>query len=59
MNTTHELVTNPVCGMKVDSGTAKGGTLVHAGETFYFCNSRCREKFTWSASGEALRLAYS
>ena len=40
-----DLVTDPVCGMKIDPATAKGGSLVHAGETFYFCGPRCKEKF--------------
>ncbi len=37
--------TDPVCGMKIDPQTARGGSLVHGGETFYFCNPRCKEKF--------------
>jgi len=39
------LVRDPVCGMQVDPRTARGGSLVHAGETIYFCSPRCREKF--------------
>ena len=31
--------------MRVDPKTARGGSLIHAGETIYFCNPRCREKF--------------
>jgi len=38
-------VTDPVCGMLIDAGTARGGSHAHAGQTFYFCNPRCREKF--------------
>jgi len=38
-------VTDPVCGMVIDAGTARGGSHAHAGQTFYFCNPRCREKF--------------
>jgi Cu+-exporting ATPase len=38
-------VTDPVCGMKIDPAAAKGGSFVHAGETFYFCSPRCKEKF--------------
>jgi YHS domain-containing protein len=34
---------DPVCGMKVDPGTEL--TLVHEGETLYFCSQKCREKF--------------
>ncbi len=35
---------DPVCGMKVDPLSAKH-RAVHAGETYYFCAARCREKF--------------
>ncbi|HKO91156.1 MAG TPA: heavy metal translocating P-type ATPase [Polyangiaceae bacterium] len=38
-------VSDPVCGMQVDPSTARGGSHEHAGQTFYFCNPRCREKF--------------
>jgi Cu+-exporting ATPase len=31
--------------MKVDPATAKGGSHVHAGKTYWFCNPRCRERF--------------
>jgi len=41
-----ELVTDPVCGMKVNPASAKGGVFLHAGEAYYFCNPRCREKFS-------------
>ena len=40
-----ELVTDPVCGMKVNPATAKGGSLEHAGQTFWFCSPRCKDKF--------------
>jgi P-type Cu+ transporter len=36
---------DPVCGMDVVPGAAKGGSLEHGGQTFHFCNPRCREKF--------------
>ncbi|MBI1818120.1 MAG: heavy metal translocating P-type ATPase [Deltaproteobacteria bacterium] len=36
---------DPVCGMKVNRVAPKGGTHEHAGQTYYFCNPRCREKF--------------
>ncbi len=39
------LVTDPVCGMRIDPRAARGGSVEHAGETIYFCNPRCREKF--------------
>jgi Cu+-exporting ATPase len=37
--------TDPVCGMKVDPKTAKGGSADHEGRTYYFCNPKCRERF--------------
>jgi P-type Cu+ transporter len=37
--------TDPVCGMKVDPKTAKGGSVDHEGQTYYFCGPRCRERF--------------
>jgi Cu+-exporting ATPase len=39
------LATDPVCGMKVDPTMARGGSHEHAGKTYHFCNSRCRERF--------------
>ncbi|MDY7229844.1 heavy metal translocating P-type ATPase [Hyalangium rubrum] len=38
-------VKDPVCGMLVDPHTAKGGSHVHEGHTYFFCNPKCREKF--------------
>jgi Cu+-exporting ATPase len=35
---------DPVCGMSVDPATAKH-KAAHGGRTYYFCSSRCREKF--------------
>ncbi len=35
---------DPVCGMDVNPETAKA-TLGHAGKTFYFCSSRCAQRF--------------
>jgi Cu+-exporting ATPase len=37
-------VKDPVCGMTVDPQTAKH-RHEHAGQTYYFCAARCREKF--------------
>ncbi len=37
-------VKDPVCGMMVDPATAKH-QAEHAGERYFFCNPRCREKF--------------
>jgi Cu+-exporting ATPase len=42
---TVERVTDPVCGMKVNPQTAKGGSAEHEGVTYYFCAARCRERF--------------
>jgi Cu+-exporting ATPase len=42
---TSGLVTDPVCGMRIDSRNASGGSIEHAGDTFHFCNPGCREKF--------------
>ncbi len=36
---------DPVCGMTVDPATAKGGSHVHEGSTYYFCNPKCRVRF--------------
>ncbi len=36
---------DPVCGMTVDAAAPKGGTHVYRGQTYAFCNSRCREQF--------------
>jgi Cu+-exporting ATPase len=41
-------VRDPVCGMRVDPQTARGGSHLHAGHTYYFCNPKCREKFAAS-----------
>ncbi|WP_425069596.1 heavy metal translocating P-type ATPase [Reyranella sp.] len=36
--------TDPVCGMTVNVATAKH-TTVHEGQTYYFCNPKCLQKF--------------
>ncbi len=36
---------DPVCGMKVKIDGAKN-TTVHQGQTYYFCNPKCLQKFT-------------
>ncbi len=38
-------VIDPVCGMKVDLKTAKGGASEYKGQTYYFCNPKCKTKF--------------
>jgi P-type Cu+ transporter len=50
------LATDPVCGMKVDPGAARGGSYEHAGKEYFFCGPRCRERFAadpahWLARG--------
>lgn len=37
-------VKDPVCGMTVEPARA-AGAAVHAGTTYYFCSSTCRDKF--------------
>lgn len=45
-NTHHSnLVKDPVCGMMIDPATSKGGTIKFAGEDYYFCNPKCKDKF--------------
>jgi Cu+-exporting ATPase len=46
MNST-TAVKDPVCGMDVESATAAGRTE-HKGQTYYFCGSKCKEKFDLS-----------
>jgi Cu+-exporting ATPase len=38
-------VKDPVCGMTVTPGKAKGGSATHDGHEYWFCNPKCREKF--------------
>ena len=40
-----ELVTDPVCGMRIDPKTARGGHHDHNGTRYYFCNPSCRTRF--------------
>ena len=37
-------VKDPVCGMDIETATAAGRTE-HNGQTYYFCGSKCKEKF--------------
>lgn len=41
-------VKDPVCGMDVETATAAGRTE-HKGQTYYFCGSKCKEKFDLNA----------
>jgi P-type Cu+ transporter len=36
---------DPVCGMSVEPAHARGGSLEHGGQTYFFCSPRCRERF--------------
>jgi Cu+-exporting ATPase len=38
------MVKDPVCGMSVDKNTAKWKSE-YQGETYYFCNERCKLAF--------------
>jgi Cu+-exporting ATPase len=42
--TKNQIVTDPVCGMKIEAASAAGESE-HAGEHFYFCSSSCKQKF--------------
>ncbi len=38
-------MTDPVCGMKVDPKTAKGGHFAYKGQDYFFCSQRCHDRF--------------
>ncbi len=38
-------VQDPVCGMNVMPGKAKGGRATNEGHDYWFCSPKCREKF--------------
>ena len=38
------LVTDPVCGMRIDPDAA-AGTAEHEGHRYYFCSGSCQERF--------------
>lgn len=40
-----ETAIDPVCGMTVKPASAKGGSSEYQGETYYFCNPKCKKKF--------------
>jgi YHS domain-containing protein len=48
---------DPVCGMDIETATAAGRTE-YKGQTYYFCGSKCKEKFDlnpeqyWGKSAE-------
>ncbi len=39
------LVTDPVCGMKIDPAIAKGGKSTFNGYDYFFCSPKCKLKF--------------
>ena len=36
---------DPVCGMRVSPQKAKGGQYLYLGKEYFFCQSKCRDKF--------------
>ncbi|MGV3555096.1 MAG: heavy metal translocating P-type ATPase [Croceibacterium sp.] len=44
------IVTDPVCGMKIDTGTAEHRHQ-HDGTTYYFCSARCLDRFKADPDG--------
>ncbi len=42
--TNKTIVKDPVCGMDVEPAAAPRQTE-HKGQTYYFCGSKCKEKF--------------
>ena len=38
------MVTDPVCGMQIDSSQAEAQT-VHEGQAYFFCSQECRRTF--------------
>ncbi len=44
-NLQQNLQIDPVCGMKVDPQTAKGGKSEFEGKEYFFCNPKCKTKF--------------
>ena len=45
MQTQDALVIDPVCGMKIDPKTAKGGKSTFQDKEYFFCNPKCKTKF--------------
>ena len=41
----HQSDTDPVCGMTVTVGSARGGSATHDGHDYWFCSAGCRTKF--------------
>jgi Cu+-exporting ATPase len=53
---TEERVIDPVCGMKVVPGKARGGSFEHDGTTYWFCNPKCRERFSGDPTGYLAKM---
>ena len=41
-----EKAKDPVCGMNVSREQPRGGSFEYQGQTYYFCNPKCRERFS-------------
>lgn len=39
------VVKDPVCGMRIDPATAKGGKSIYQRQDYFFCNPKCKTKF--------------
>ena len=37
---------DPICRMTVEEGAPRGGTADYQGARYYFCNPKCRERFS-------------
>ena len=46
------MVKDPVCGMNVDEKKS-AGTSSHAGKSYYFCSSGCKDEFDKNPSNYA------
>jgi Cu+-exporting ATPase len=42
------VVKDPVCRMEIEAADASGQTTTYAGQTYYFCGPKCKEKFDLS-----------
>ncbi len=45
MVNSQETALDPVCGMTVHPPNPRGGSFSYREQTYFFCNSKCREKF--------------
>lgn len=51
-------ITDPVCGMKIDSAKA-AATETYQGQTYYFCSASCHDKFRAEPDRYVRKLAES